>query len=76
MHNDDQSLIFEMTKEGRIGYSLPELDVPELDLDDLLPAGYTVRKLRNYLRCQNLILCAITQRFLNVITVLTLVSIH
>ena len=40
MHNDDQSLIFEITKEGRIGYSLPELDVPELDLDDLIPAGY------------------------------------
>ena len=32
MHKDNQPLIFEMTKEGRIGYSLPELDVPELDL--------------------------------------------
>ena len=40
MHNNDQSLIFEITREGRIGYSLPELDVPELDLSDLLPAGY------------------------------------
>ncbi|MBO1914987.1 aminomethyl-transferring glycine dehydrogenase subunit GcvPB, partial [Microvirga sp. 3-52] len=40
MRNEDQSLIFEITKEGRIGYSLPELDVPELDLADLLPAGY------------------------------------
>ncbi|WP_203246928.1 aminomethyl-transferring glycine dehydrogenase subunit GcvPB [Sporosarcina beigongshangi] len=40
MHKDNQPLIFELTKEGRIGYSLPELDVPELDLSDLLPAGF------------------------------------
>lgn len=40
MRNDEQSLIFEVTKEGRVGYSLPELDVPELDLADLLPTGY------------------------------------
>ena len=37
MHKDNQPLIFEMTKEGRIGYSLPELDVPEVDLSELLP---------------------------------------
>ncbi|AYC29556.1 aminomethyl-transferring glycine dehydrogenase subunit GcvPB [Paenisporosarcina cavernae] len=37
MHKDNQPLIFEMTKEGRIGYSLPELDVPEIDLSSLLP---------------------------------------
>ncbi|MEK5038737.1 aminomethyl-transferring glycine dehydrogenase subunit GcvPB [Sporosarcina sp. FSL K6-3457] len=40
MHKDNQPLIFEVTKEGRIGYSLPELDVPELDLSDLLPAAF------------------------------------
>ena len=40
MHKDNQPLIFEITKEGRVGYSLPELDVPELDLSDLLPEGY------------------------------------
>ena len=34
MHKDNQALIFEITREGRIGYSLPELDVPELDLSD------------------------------------------
>ncbi|MCM3611246.1 aminomethyl-transferring glycine dehydrogenase subunit GcvPB [Planococcus sp. MERTA32b] len=39
MHKDNQPLIFEMTKEGRVGYSLPELDVPEIDLADLLPEG-------------------------------------
>ena len=37
MNKDNQPLIFEMTKEGRIGYSLPELDVPEVDLSELLP---------------------------------------
>lgn len=38
MHKDNQPLIFEMTKAGRIGYSLPDLDVPEIDFADLLPA--------------------------------------
>ncbi|WP_186670574.1 aminomethyl-transferring glycine dehydrogenase subunit GcvPB [Sporosarcina sp. BP05] len=40
MHKDNQALIFEITREGRIGYSLPELDVPELDLSNLLPKGF------------------------------------
>jgi glycine dehydrogenase subunit 2 len=40
MHNEDQALIFELSTPGRIGYSLPEMDVPELDLDSLLPEGY------------------------------------
>ncbi|OZI11930.1 glycine dehydrogenase (aminomethyl-transferring) [Bacillaceae bacterium SAS-127] len=40
MNNNDQLLIFEMSQPGRIGYSLPELDVPEQDLSHLLPAGY------------------------------------
>ncbi|WP_432358629.1 aminomethyl-transferring glycine dehydrogenase subunit GcvPB [Sporosarcina sp. UB5] len=40
MHKDNQPLIFELTKEGRIGYSLTELDVPEIDLSSHLPNGY------------------------------------
>jgi glycine dehydrogenase subunit 2 len=40
MHNQDQALIFELSTPGRIGYSLPEMDVPELDLNGLLPEGY------------------------------------
>ncbi|KXH87455.1 aminomethyl-transferring glycine dehydrogenase subunit GcvPB [Sporosarcina sp. HYO08] len=43
MHKDNQPLIFEITKEGRVGYSLEDLDVPELDLSDLLPEGF-IRK--------------------------------
>ncbi|HSO56756.1 MAG TPA: aminomethyl-transferring glycine dehydrogenase subunit GcvPB [Paenisporosarcina sp.] len=39
MHKDNQPLIFEITKAGRIGYSLPELDIPEVDLSSLLPEG-------------------------------------
>ena len=39
MHNENQSLIFEISKEGRVGYSLEALDVPEVDLGDLLPAN-------------------------------------
>ena len=40
MHNQDQKLIFECSTPGRIGYSLPEMDVPALDLNGLLPEGY------------------------------------
>ncbi|MGG1400589.1 aminomethyl-transferring glycine dehydrogenase subunit GcvPB [Bacillus salipaludis] len=40
MHNQDQALIFELSTPGRVGYSLPEMDVPELELNDLLPEGY------------------------------------
>ncbi|TFD92268.1 aminomethyl-transferring glycine dehydrogenase subunit GcvPB [Jeotgalibacillus sp. R-1-5s-1] len=40
MHNKDQSLIFELSKEGRTGYSLPALDVPETDLSELVPEGF------------------------------------
>jgi len=40
MHNQDQQLIFELSTPGRIGYSLPEMDVPEADMDSLLPADY------------------------------------
>lgn len=39
VHKDNQPLIFEITKEGRVGYSLPELDIPEVDLTSLLPEG-------------------------------------
>ncbi|MBT2687066.1 aminomethyl-transferring glycine dehydrogenase subunit GcvPB [Bacillus sp. ISL-47] len=40
MHKEDQPLIFELSTAGRIGYSLPEMDVPETDLSELLPEGY------------------------------------
>ena len=36
----DQPLIFELSKEGRIGYSLPENDVPEISLTDVIPNDY------------------------------------
>ncbi|BAQ11268.1 glycine dehydrogenase subunit 2 [Bacillus sp. OxB-1] len=40
MHKENQPLIFELSKEGRIGYSLPELDVPEVNLADLMPTDF------------------------------------
>ncbi|WP_281202273.1 aminomethyl-transferring glycine dehydrogenase subunit GcvPB [Cytobacillus kochii] len=40
MHNENQALIFELSKPGRIGYSLPEMDIPGVELSDLLPAEY------------------------------------
>jgi glycine dehydrogenase subunit 2 len=40
MVNKDQALIFELSKEGRIGYSLPECDVPEIELDALISSDY------------------------------------
>jgi len=35
-----QPLIFENSTTGRIGYSLPEMDIPELDVSELIPADY------------------------------------
>ncbi|WP_110927434.1 aminomethyl-transferring glycine dehydrogenase subunit GcvPB [Bacillus massiliglaciei] len=40
MNKQDQSLIFEISKPGRIGYSLPEIDIEETALEELLPAEY------------------------------------
>lgn len=40
MIKHDQPLIFEITKPGRVAYSLPELDVPETDLTEAVPADY------------------------------------
>ncbi len=40
MSKEHMPLIFERSKEGRTGYSLPDLDVPAADLSDLVPDGY------------------------------------
>lgn len=34
---DYNKIIFELSTEGRVGYKLPELDVPEINLEDVLP---------------------------------------
>ncbi|MBQ0137712.1 MAG: aminomethyl-transferring glycine dehydrogenase subunit GcvPB [Kurthia sp.] len=39
MHKENQPLVFEISKEGRTAYSLTPLDVPEVDLTELLPAS-------------------------------------
>ncbi|WP_010678047.1 aminomethyl-transferring glycine dehydrogenase subunit GcvPB [Bacillus timonensis] len=40
MNKQDQPLIFELSNPGRIGYSLPDLDVPEVNIDDVIPSDY------------------------------------
>lgn len=40
MHKEDQPLIFELSTPGRVGYSLPEMDIPEVHLSELLPEGF------------------------------------
>lgn len=40
MNKQDQPLIFELTKPGRTGYSLPALDIPEMAADELIPSEY------------------------------------
>jgi glycine dehydrogenase subunit 2 len=40
MNNQDQSLIFEISTSGRMGYSLPEMDVATIPLEEILPADY------------------------------------
>ncbi|WP_018132441.1 aminomethyl-transferring glycine dehydrogenase subunit GcvPB [Effusibacillus pohliae] len=39
----DQRLIFELSRPGRVAYSLPACDVPEQPVEELIPADY-VRK--------------------------------
>ena len=40
MNKQDQPLIFELSKPDRIGYSLPEMDIPEIALTELLPKEF------------------------------------
>ncbi|UAL51002.1 MULTISPECIES: aminomethyl-transferring glycine dehydrogenase subunit GcvPB [Metabacillus] len=40
MNKQDQPLIFELTKPGRTGYSLPSMDIPEIAADELIPSEY------------------------------------
>ena len=46
VHKDNQPLIFEISKEGRVGYSLPELDIPEVDLSTSCLKAYFAKKQR------------------------------
>ncbi|WP_374721554.1 aminomethyl-transferring glycine dehydrogenase subunit GcvPB [Peribacillus tepidiphilus] len=40
MNKQDQPLIFELSTPGRIGFSLPELDIEDIDLSEILPNDY------------------------------------
>lgn len=44
MSKENLPLIFEMSTPGRIGYSLPELDVPEVDVHQFIPSDYLREK--------------------------------
>ncbi|MCA0970107.1 aminomethyl-transferring glycine dehydrogenase subunit GcvPB [Halobacillus litoralis] len=43
MANQDFPLIFELSQESRTGFSLPTMDTPEIDVDDMIGEAY-VRK--------------------------------
>ncbi|QZT32696.1 aminomethyl-transferring glycine dehydrogenase subunit GcvPB [Caldalkalibacillus thermarum TA2.A1] len=40
----EKALIFEMSQEGRVAYSLPENDVPEVDITEVIPAKFLREK--------------------------------
>ncbi|RFU65676.1 aminomethyl-transferring glycine dehydrogenase subunit GcvPB [Peribacillus glennii] len=40
MNKQDQPLIFEISTPGRIGFSLPEMDVEAVAMEDILPSEY------------------------------------
>ncbi|KAA0549445.1 glycine dehydrogenase subunit 2 [Bacillus sp. BGMRC 2118] len=40
MNNEKQTLIFEVSKPGRVGYSLPELDIDTVSIEELIPSDY------------------------------------
>lgn len=41
-------LIFEVSKEGRKGYSLPACDVPEVDVEEVIPKNFTRQNQLNF----------------------------
>lgn len=43
-NRNDHPIIFELSEPGRVAYSLPELDVPEQNLQQLLPSSYVRKK--------------------------------
>ncbi|MFC5713339.1 aminomethyl-transferring glycine dehydrogenase subunit GcvPB [Thalassorhabdus alkalitolerans] len=43
MRQPEQKLIFELSQDGRIGHALPELDIPEVPVEDIL-ADECIRK--------------------------------
>ena len=44
MNNQNQPLIFECCTEGRIGYSLPEMDIETVNIEELIPSSYLREK--------------------------------
>ncbi|WP_059103260.1 aminomethyl-transferring glycine dehydrogenase subunit GcvPB [Shouchella shacheensis] len=40
MKANQMSLIFERSKQDRVGHSLPELDIPETDVSEVIPAEF------------------------------------
>ncbi|WP_310501213.1 aminomethyl-transferring glycine dehydrogenase subunit GcvPB [Paenibacillus qinlingensis] len=38
--NNEKALIFEMSHPGRVAYSLPDSDVPDVNIDELLPVKF------------------------------------
>ena len=71
------ALIFELSTPGRIGYSLPEMDVPEVRSERASARRLSfVRKSQNFQKYQSLILCAIIQRYQDEIMEWTQAFIH
>lgn len=40
VNTNEKALIFELSKPGRVASNLPALDVPDVDVDALIPAGF------------------------------------
>ena len=76
MLKQNQPFIFEASTPGRIGYSLPEVDVPEIDLAQILPKGYIREEEPNFLRYPNWILCVTIQLYQKEIMALIQAFIH
>ena len=52
MNNVDSPLIFELSREGQKGYSLPKCDVPELSMEKLIgSARYARARMPHYRKC-------------------------
>jgi len=59
-----------MSTPGRIGYSLPEMDVPEIDIIECLPEGYVRENEPELPEVSELDICVILLNFPLIIMVL------
>ena len=58
-----EGLIFEQSAAGRVGYSLPEAEVPEVPVETVIPAHLLRDEIAGFPRSQNSTSCGISRGY-------------